>query len=262
MKNENLIVWLIFLGTLAMASFFIFRSIYSLSVASSNLLEKSNLIEIKLKEKDTSFEAIFLCKNNKDINALFTNKEEISRVLIKINEDTSYDLEQVISASGARYANTDESFVFWNKGNTAFIEENGEITFEDCVLKEEEIKDEDSVVNNNDVIVGGDRDEHGCIGSAGYTYCVAKDKCIRSWEEECEKVNDKKIILDSKNKEDSCVKNGGIYFKDSKVCEINSFSESTCLAKGGEYNPCASACRHNKEAVVCTLQCVLTCSFK
>lgn len=35
-------------------------------------------------------------------------------------------------------------------------------------------------------IVGGDRDEHGCIGSAGYTWCEEKQKCLRTWEEECE----------------------------------------------------------------------------
>lgn len=35
------------------------------------------------------------------------------------------------------------------------------------------------------LIVGGDRDAHGCIGSAGYTWCAAKEKCLRSWEEEC-----------------------------------------------------------------------------
>ena len=29
----------------------------------------------------------------------------------------------MMSGSGARYANKDESFVFWNKGNTAFITE-------------------------------------------------------------------------------------------------------------------------------------------
>ncbi|MFH1134331.1 MAG: hypothetical protein V1735_07645 [Nanoarchaeota archaeon] len=34
-------------------------------------------------------------------------------------------------------------------------------------------------------IVGGDRDEHGCIGSAGYTWCKEKQKCIRPWEETC-----------------------------------------------------------------------------
>ena len=43
-------------------------------------------------------------------------------------------LPQTISASGARYANDDESIVFWNKGNTAFITENGpdNITYKDC----------------------------------------------------------------------------------------------------------------------------------
>lgn len=33
---------------------------------------------------------------------------------------------------------------------------------------------------------GSDRDEHGCIGSAGYSWCAPKEKCLRIWEEECE----------------------------------------------------------------------------
>jgi hypothetical protein len=37
-------------------------------------------------------------------------------------------------------------------------------------------------------IVGGDRDEHGCIGSAGYSWCEAKQKCLRIWEEKCDSV--------------------------------------------------------------------------
>jgi len=35
-------------------------------------------------------------------------------------------------------------------------------------------------------MVGDDRDEGGCIPSAGYTWCMHKNKCLRSWEEECE----------------------------------------------------------------------------
>ncbi|MBO0612794.1 hypothetical protein [Thiothrix fructosivorans] len=31
-------------------------------------------------------------------------------------------------------------------------------------------------------VVGGDRDAHGCIGSAGYTWCQATNQCERSWE--------------------------------------------------------------------------------
>ncbi|MCG2822674.1 MAG: hypothetical protein L6364_03150, partial [Desulfobulbaceae bacterium] len=34
-------------------------------------------------------------------------------------------------------------------------------------------------------LLGSDRDAHGCIGSAGYTWCEAKQKCIRAWEEPC-----------------------------------------------------------------------------
>lgn len=36
------------------------------------------------------------------------------------------------------------------------------------------------------VVVGNDSDEHGCRGSAGYSWCEAKQACIRAWEEACE----------------------------------------------------------------------------
>ncbi len=39
---------------------------------------------------------------------------------------------------------------------------------------------------NTQNIVGGERDENGCIGSAGYSWCEAKQKCLRSWEEPCQ----------------------------------------------------------------------------
>jgi hypothetical protein len=35
-------------------------------------------------------------------------------------------------------------------------------------------------------LVGNDRDIHGCIGSAGYSWCEAKQKCLRVWEEPCQ----------------------------------------------------------------------------
>jgi hypothetical protein len=34
-------------------------------------------------------------------------------------------------------------------------------------------------------LVGNDRDEHGCIPSAGYSWCDSKQKCLRPWEEDC-----------------------------------------------------------------------------
>jgi len=40
-----------------------------------------------------------------------------------------------MSGSGIRYANADETLVFWSKGNTAFITEGKDAapTFTDCV---------------------------------------------------------------------------------------------------------------------------------
>jgi hypothetical protein len=34
-------------------------------------------------------------------------------------------------------------------------------------------------------LIGGDKDEHGCLIAAGYSWCEAKQKCLRTWEEEC-----------------------------------------------------------------------------
>ena len=34
-------------------------------------------------------------------------------------------------------------------------------------------------------LAGNDSDAHGCKGSAGYTWCETKQKCIRVWEEGC-----------------------------------------------------------------------------
>lgn len=45
---------------------------------------------------------------------------------------------------------------------------------------------EEEVAINQADIVGGDRDEYGCISSAGYSWCEIKQKCLRVWEEKCE----------------------------------------------------------------------------
>ncbi len=37
--------------------------------------------------------------------------------------------------------------------------------------------------SENDSIIGGDKDEHGCIASAGYTWNKTKQECVREWEE-------------------------------------------------------------------------------
>lgn len=38
---------------------------------------------------------------------------------------------------------------------------------------------------SEEMIIGGDKDEHGCLGPAGYSWCEAKQKCLRTWEDPC-----------------------------------------------------------------------------
>lgn len=71
-----------------------------------------------------------------------------------------------------------------------------------------------------------------------------------------------KIVLDPNDKKASCENYGGVWIEKKSICEINSYSENQCVATGGEFDPCASSCRHDEDAEICTLQCVLTCTFK
>lgn len=72
--------------------------------------------------------ATFVCNNNQTIIASFFNPassspETLGSVSLILSDGRSKILTKIMSASGAKYSNADDSFVFWNKGNTAFIEE-------------------------------------------------------------------------------------------------------------------------------------------
>ena len=58
-------------------------------------------------------------------------------VALTLSDGRTMTLPQTISGSGIRYANADESLVFWSEGNTAFITEgtgnNAPQTFANCV---------------------------------------------------------------------------------------------------------------------------------
>jgi len=32
-------------------------------------------------------------------------------------------------------------------------------------------------------VIGGSKDEHGCLTSAGYQWCAAEARCVRMWED-------------------------------------------------------------------------------
>ena len=75
--------------------------------------------------------ATFVCADQKSIVAKFYPDD----VALTLSDGRDLSLPQVISGSGARYANADESIVFWNKGNTAFLTEGSDenMTYKDCV---------------------------------------------------------------------------------------------------------------------------------
>jgi putative hemolysin len=71
----------------------------------------------------------YTCAGSRTIQALyFSDKVELT-----LSDGSSMLLNQAISASGARYANSDESFVFWNKGATAFVVQGDVTTYENCI---------------------------------------------------------------------------------------------------------------------------------
>ena len=56
-------------------------------------------------------------------------------VILTLADGKRLNLPQTMSGSGIRYANADESFVFWSKGDTAFVEEGPKQTqtYSGCV---------------------------------------------------------------------------------------------------------------------------------
>lgn len=72
---------------------------------------------------------LFECEGEKALKAEFLD----GSVRLALSDGRVLSLPQTSSGSGTRYANTDESFVFWNKGITSFVEENGTQTFASCL---------------------------------------------------------------------------------------------------------------------------------
>lgn len=56
-----------------------------------------------------------------------------------------------------------------------------------------------------------------------------------------------------------CGVEDGKWVESAQECE--GLSKETCEANGGRFNECASACRNDPDAMVCTMQCVLVCEF-
>lgn len=76
--------------------------------------------------------ATYSCDGGKSIWAAYKKDGSVD---LSFSDDSDVTLPHATSASGARYASEDGSLVFWNKGETAFVEEDGEATYSGCVEK-------------------------------------------------------------------------------------------------------------------------------
>jgi hypothetical protein len=65
--------------------------------------------------------------------------------------------------------------------------------------------------------------------------------------------------VEAVNPEGACLSFDGNWIEETQECE--GMSQGMCVELGGEFNECASACRNDPDAEVCTLQCVLVCQF-
>jgi membrane-bound inhibitor of C-type lysozyme len=77
----------------------------------------------------------FVCSDKKQVIATFYPKND-DKVSLHLSDGRVMVLSHLISASGARYGNKDESVIFWNKGDTAFLIEGSSTTFTGCVVEQ------------------------------------------------------------------------------------------------------------------------------
>ncbi|MFZ1075695.1 MAG: MliC family protein [Minisyncoccia bacterium] len=94
--------------------------------------------------------ALYSCDGGKSITAAFSENASSTAatstspdqppvpngiVALTLSDGRAMTLNQTISADGGRYANADESFVFWDKGNTALVLENNKpSSFTGCIV--------------------------------------------------------------------------------------------------------------------------------
>jgi len=155
----------------------------------------------------------------------------------------------------------------------------------------------------SDQPIGGQRDEHGCLGPAGYSWNSDIGACIREWEldddqrraadlavrhakpsyattivgvdvarcpgcfsvrlEQGEERTPYTITINNWEADVpddfGCMSTEANWLPEYNECEYT--TRDWCEEAGGAYAECESACRHDPEAEICTLQCVPVCYF-
>ncbi len=96
--------------------------------------------------------AEYSCESGKTMSATFYERESSAPagpglpatpggiVTLTLSDGRDMTLSQTISADGMRYANSDETFIFWSKGNSALVLEDGaEKSYTGCLVVASEV---------------------------------------------------------------------------------------------------------------------------
>ncbi len=128
-KNKLLmIVGVIILLVILGGGFFLFKNYSNSSKSGSEERAIPTSVTVGKIEKN------YTCSDDKTIVAIFNNDTDMSAD-IALSDGSTMNLPHVEAASGAKYANEDESVIFWTQGNEAFLEQDGKETYSDCVIK-------------------------------------------------------------------------------------------------------------------------------
>jgi membrane-bound inhibitor of C-type lysozyme len=134
-KSQALLVLLVTLVAVAVG----------LSYMGQKITKKQNTTDDKNNLGTLVNSVSYKCDNKKTIQASFyqgiaptPGPEEMPKpagsVKLTLSDGRELTLPQTLSGSGIRYANADESIVFWSKGDTAFITENNTETYSNCIV--------------------------------------------------------------------------------------------------------------------------------
>ena len=141
--------------------------------------------------------------------------------------------------------------------------------------------------SNEELLVGNDKDEHGCIGSAGYQWDEEKQDCVRPWEDSNSINSTEGILVGDDKDEHGCIGSAGYQWygpeqrcvriwEESAIIQCGLFNgtwvaesnecenilEKDCTYMGGTFNECGSACRNDPSTEVCTLNCIQVCKIE
>ena len=129
-KNYFVLIGIIAVAVvvIAVGAFFFLNTSNNSSPATT-----SNETQTTEETSDSVIDISFVCKGGENINAEFDNADRTVSLILPDGEEMT--LKKTPSESGDRFANKDGSFVFWNKGNEATYDVDGETVYSDCIAQ-------------------------------------------------------------------------------------------------------------------------------